>query len=418
MAKTIKKQAKRTTRRAKTNKELTILGSALRTLGGLGGAAAGSLFGMGPAGSATGTSIGAALSKWLGAGDYALSSNSIVSKARSSDSVAMMHHGGQSIIVRHREFLGSILGSVNYHVAGTFDLNPGREETFPWLSQIARRFQEYSFKGVVFHYVPTSGSISSTQALGSVMMQTSYRSTDAAPVSKVEMLNEYWSCETVPFETLAHPIECDPKENPFNVQYVRTGNVPSGESKLSYDLGITTIATQGQSVDNVALGDLWVTYEVELKKPVLYSNVSSTNAYLANRYTGGNSGNFFSGTLAGTTGSLDVTFSVKQITMPRGMVGSLTIICVLASNAGLTDASAWTADPTLTNCTLIDTFYDGGAWGNIASATTAALNMFYMCTVTKVDIDAVATIILPDATIASGTIDFIEVRCSLTEPVA
>ena len=72
------------------------------------------------------------------------------------------------------------------------------------------------------------------------MMQTVYRATDAAPSSKVELLNEYWSGEVVPNDTLAHPLECNPKENPYNVQYVRTTDPPANESKMLYDLGTTS----------------------------------------------------------------------------------------------------------------------------------------------------------------------------------
>ena len=60
------------------------------------------------------------------------------------------------------------------------------------------------------------------------------------------MINEYCSNEVVPMETMAHPVECDPKENPFNVQYVRTLAVAPGETQLMYDLGVTHVATSGQ----------------------------------------------------------------------------------------------------------------------------------------------------------------------------
>ncbi len=112
------------------------------------------------------------------------------------------------------------------------------------------------------------------------MLQTSYRATDSAPTSKIEMLNEYWSTEVVPCETTCHPLECNPAENPFNIQYVRSDSavLPVSDSPLLYDLATTHVATEGQSTDGAALGDLWVTYEIELKKPVLSSNVTASIA--------------------------------------------------------------------------------------------------------------------------------------------
>jgi hypothetical protein len=193
----------------------------------------------------------------------------------------MMHKEGQTVTIRHREFISTIKSSVGFVVSDSFQLNPGNSKTFPWLSTIASSFQEYRFKGIVFHYIPTSGNaISGTSpSLGSVMMQTSYRGNDAPPSTKAELLNEYWSGEAVPSETFAHPIECDPKETPMNLQYVRTGELPATDSRLFYDLGVTHLATQGQLAADNVLGDLWVTYEVELKKPIVSSNVTSRVIY-------------------------------------------------------------------------------------------------------------------------------------------
>jgi hypothetical protein len=255
---------------------MTLLGGALRALGGLGGSALGGLVGMGSAGGNFGSGLGASLSQWLGSGDYTVSSNSIVQRA-SAGTVPSMHREGQSITVRHKEFLTEIRGSTTFLVRNEFPLNPGLQTTFPWLSALAAQYAEYRFKGIVFHYVPSSGMVTAaTPALGTVMLQTSYRATEAVATSKIELLNEYWSSEAVPCKEFCHPIECDPKENPFNVQYIRSGSLPSTENQLMYDLGRTTVAVSGQSADDIVLGDLWVTYEVELKKPVV-TNLNNTD---------------------------------------------------------------------------------------------------------------------------------------------
>jgi hypothetical protein len=326
----------------------------------------------------------------------------------------MMHSTNQTVTVRHKEYLGQVLSSQNFAVQGFFPLNPGRADTFPWLTSIARRFQEYAFKGLVFHYVPTSGSISTTQALGSVMMQTTYRTTDAPPVSKTEILNEYWSCETVPFDTMAHPIECDPKENPFNIMYVRTGEVPAGESKLSYDLGTTYIATSGQSADGVVLGDLWVTYEVELKKPVLSSNVTNAAQVAGRRWLGGAAGVLFNGTLSYTDGSLDCSFNTKTITLPIGVYGRFYISLLIGSTAGMTGPIDWSAGPTLNNCNLQDFFGNPvtglQTTGTKNTAATAENNVYYNIAVDKVSGDTTATIVLPTPTISGGVITYVDVR--------
>ena len=177
-----------------TKKEVGLLGHALRGLGGLGGSAIGGYFGNAATGGAVGTSLGAAISKWLGAGDYTVDTNSVVkSSLRAASSIPMMHKDGQNVIVRHREFIGTVTSTTNFAVWRTLSLNPGNKETFPWLSGIAKNFQEYKFKGLVFHYIPTSGNaVSGTSpALGSVMFQTSYRVTDDPPAAKAEMMKKY-----------------------------------------------------------------------------------------------------------------------------------------------------------------------------------------------------------------------------------
>jgi len=403
------------TRRKKTNNnnsnannEVSLLGKVLRSLGTGAGSVVGGMLGAPVTGAAAGHGLGAAISKWMGSGDYSVSKNSLV--ARASTSIPDMHNAHQTVTVRHKEYLGQIPSSQNFTVQGFFPLNPGRADTFPWLTSIARRFQEYSFKGIVFHYVPTSGSISTTQALGSVMMQTTYRTTDSAPASKIEMLNEYWSCETVPFETLAHPIECDPKENPFNIQYVRTGEVPSTESKLSYDLGTMYIATSGQSTNGTILGDIWVTYEVELKKPVLSSNVTTAAQVAGRRWTGAalTASAFFDGTLAYNDGTLAVSFAGRTITFGSGVYGRFYISITIGSTAGLTGPIDWTAASTLTNCTLQDYFGNPATGLQVLgiknTAATAELNSYYTIAVDKVSGDTVATILLPTITVGGGVI--------------
>jgi hypothetical protein len=335
------------------NKEIGFIGKALRGLGGLGGATLGSMLGQAQAGSTLGTSLGASISKWLGAGDYTLSSNSIVSRSlKSTDGIPAMHSSNQSVVIRHKEYLGEIRGSTTFAVQHAYSLNPGVKYTFPWLAAIAEQFAEYKFKGVVFHYVPTSGSTSGTTnpAIGSVMMQTSYRATDSAPSSKVEMLNEYWATESAPSEAFCHPIECDPKENPFSVQYVRSAALPSNESALLYDLGTTYIAVSGQPASGNVVGDLWVTYEVELRKPLISSSVAGAPSacYLYNPTSPTTTDFFGPAATQALAGNLPCTFTARTISFPKSSVGVWSITVRLVGS--FTEANPVGAGLTYTNC--------------------------------------------------------------------
>jgi len=415
MVKKAKKiKVKRPTSKRTSPAEVTRLGAALRALGGLGGSAVGGLIGMPAGGASVGSSLGAALSKWLGSGDYSVGTNTIVKKVmKGSDSIPMMHQDGQSIVVRHKEYLGEIFGSESFRVNQSFELNPGNSSTFPWLSGVAAHFQEYKIRGLVFHYVPTSGAAvaSVNAALGSVMLQTSYRSNDTPPASKVELLNEYCSNESVPSEPFAHPVECDPRENPFNVQYVRTGAVPTGDSKLLYDLGITHIAVSGQQITDKALGDLWITYEIELKKPVLESN--TTTQVLSRQLE------FLNGPFTGTTffptpattvrGTLEISTSGNTVTFPKGAIGFYLLVARVASaGAGFTAFNGGTG-PVYTNCTPANTVGTTTFTRNVLLTGAGTLGTaFIMAGVVITSPTVQAAVTFPTVTFAGDTIGFVQ----------
>lgn len=392
----------------KAPQQTTLLGHALRSLGTAGGAAIGGYFGNPAAGGAVGNSLGASISKWLGSGDYAVSSNSIVGQTlKSSDSIPNMHRDGQSVIIRHKEYLGEVTANKSFTINNTFPLNPGLAQTFPWLSGVANRFQEYRFKGVVYHYVPSSGSLSTgtSNALGTVMLQTTYRSNDAVPASKVEMLNEYWASESVPSEPFCHPIECDPKENPFNIQYVRTQSVPTGDNQLIYDLGATHLATSGQQVDGVVLGDLWITYEVELKKPVVTSNVSTDITYVEQAFTGASGSNWFA-TPGSSLGNLQLTYDgIRTLTFPKASVGTW-ILTFKFTASGTFSAFNATGVPTLANCSafIVDPQTSATNEGMVIGGTSPTTSDgFYITAITITDPALRATVTMPSATV-TGTV--------------
>lgn len=356
---TKKSKRRAAARKPQTKKEenVSAIGRALRLLGGAGGGALGAYAGNPVAGTAVGSSLGAALSKWMGFGDYIVKENSVVKRA--STGIPMMHKEGQSVVLRHREFIAQVRGSQGFAVQDSFQLNPGNVKTFPWLSSIASSFQEYKFRGLVFHYIPSSGSAvaSTNAALGTVMLQTSYRSNDTAPTSKSELLNEYWSGESVPNDTFAHPVECDPAENPFNVQYVRSDEVPTNDSQLLYDLGVTHLCVAGQQADGYTLGDLWVTYEVELKKPIVASNVTSQYQITSTQWTSPTATAIFAGASI-ERGNLLLTGSAtgSTLTLGRGARGRFLCSIVLLSTSGLT--CTWSPTVTLTNATKVSVTTD------------------------------------------------------------
>jgi len=347
------KKAKRVkiVKKANATAELTRLGAALRGLGGLGGSALGGLVGMPSAGAATGRSLGATISRWLGSGDYEVSTNSIV-KGVKSGSIPMMHQAGQSIVVRHKEYLGDVFSGTGsptgFSVVNSYTLNPGLAASFPWLAGIAANYQEYTWRGLVFHYVSTSGNATGTNtSLGTVAMATNYRATAPAYTSRLTMLNEYCSTDSKPSEDFVHPIECDPKENPYAVQYVRSGAVPAGEDPKTYDLGVTSIATQGMQTASENLGELWVSYEVELRKPIANALLASTANYGYGSLTGAGLGHALGTTYTNTGGSAISGLSGQTLSFARGLQGTF-VLTISTPGASLTTVQSYGLS--YTNC--------------------------------------------------------------------
>lgn len=231
----------------------------------------------GRAGSYLGELLGGAAQNMLGSfigglGDYTVKKNVLMAPEPPTiinDSVK----GG--ITFRHKEYLRDIVTS---STAGAFSLdsyliNAGNEKTFPWLSQVAQNFEQYSLEGVIFEFRSMSADAlnSTNTALGTVIMATNYDAVDVNFKSKGEMENYEWGMSCKPSVNMLHPIECAPRQTAITELYVLNGAVPSGADPRLYHWGNMQIATNGFQGTNVNIGELWVTYQVRLLKPKLYT---------------------------------------------------------------------------------------------------------------------------------------------------
>jgi len=265
-----------------------IAGMAGNALGTIAGGAAGAFLG-GPAGAVVGAPIG----RWLGSaagrlvstiagfGDYDVKVNSLnpgalipVEKVPEFQNL-----GSRCTIIRHKEFIQDIVTSAT---SGAFQIipfriQPGASNTFPWLSQVAQNYEQYRVLGMIFEYKTSSGSLSTTGQLGTVIMASQYNSLSPAFNSKQEMENYEFGCSTVASASLVHPIECDPSQTQcggvFNID--TTNTIPATGDLRMYDLARFNIATAGMPNASETVGELWVSYEVCLMKPRLVPDTGS-----------------------------------------------------------------------------------------------------------------------------------------------
>lgn len=187
-----------------------------------------------------------------------------------------------AITVSHTEYICDVFGP---GVAGgsavsfenqSFPLNPGMEQTFPWLSQIAQNFEEYEFKQLIFSYTSTITDIgnSTNGQCGTLTMATDYNAAHQPFSDKQEMLSyaHSYSCKTT--EPMDHGVECDPNKNALSkVLYVRSENLVSTEDIKTYDHGIFQLAISNSptALNGQSLGELRVSYTVTLRKPKLFT---------------------------------------------------------------------------------------------------------------------------------------------------
>lgn len=169
----------------------------------------------------------------------------------------------------HREFVRDISGSTTFQTS-TFNINPGLENTFPWLSSIAGSFEEYELMGMVYEFKSTCGTAvgSTNTALGTVIMATDYDVLDLGFTSKTQMEAYEYSTSCVPSANMYHPVECDPRQNVMARRYIRVDENEADSDKRFHDHGFMQIATVGMQAVNV-VGELWVSYHVRFYKPKL-----------------------------------------------------------------------------------------------------------------------------------------------------
>lgn len=187
-----------------------------------------------------------------------------------SGDLPQLQNSANGVIVRHSEYIQDI-GPTNDFKANTYPLNPGMDQTFPWLSQIAMAFTEYKWRGCVFTYKTTSSDLvtSTNPSLGTVMMATDYNAVEEPFSDKRAMNNYEFTTSSKPSLSFMHGIECEKTQTANNILYTRDGKPPPNADIRLYDIGQFCIATQGMQSTalDATIGELWCTYEIEFLKP-------------------------------------------------------------------------------------------------------------------------------------------------------
>lgn len=242
-------------------------------------------------GAAVGRAFGSGLSAITGYGDYTVRGNSLGTVSTSSDMVPQFcarKTGDHATRITHREFIGDLKVPSNpteFSNAFAHNINPSNGTLFPWLSKMAPLYSQYKIHGMVFVYKTMSSNFSASGGpLGTVIMATNYNVNDLKFGDKIQMENAEFSVSTDPSRNIVHAIECDPKSSGPQTLFVRdpTSNDPTtvGDARF-FDYGKIQIATTGlPGSSGTVLGELWVSYDIELLKPVIGNQATQATVAL------------------------------------------------------------------------------------------------------------------------------------------
>jgi hypothetical protein len=293
--------------------------------------------------------------KWLfnkitGFGDYTIRRNTLLGPGNQP----VMFSNSDKFEVRKREMCFDLSATTTFS-NNKYDITPSNTVLFPWLSLIASGFQQYRFRGLVFHYKATSSDAlnSTNTTLCEVMMATNYDCAQPAYNDKVGLLNSYWSNNSKSSLDFFHGIECDPRANVL-ANGLLTGVPPVGADKHLYHLGCLNVATdQAQNTNKV--GEIWVTYDAEFQKPIT-GNGAYTSIVHFTASAGIDNTNWFGTNATLVSGGLKVTISNTTLTFNE--TGTFLVIYARQGNATAT----WTA--------LTPSFGAGAAAYNTMFATS------------------------------------------------
>lgn len=209
-----------------------------------------------------------------GIGAYNVATNDLIGGASNTfeaPSFGPISDTGE-ISITHREYVGNIYApSTNGFSNQTYALNPGIEQTFKWLAQIAANYEEYEFVQLMFTFKSTVSDFqTSTGVVGQLLMTTQYN-TDIAPfTTKEEMMTYHGSVSSKLTGNALAGVECDPRKLAGAPgKFVRFQGLRAGQDLKEFDLGRLNIAMMDvpTQLQDQAVGELWVSYTVKLRRP-------------------------------------------------------------------------------------------------------------------------------------------------------
>lgn len=309
-----------------------------------------------PVGQAVTGLAGKALMKWVsGGGDYNVGVNSLMGAGGAVDSLPQFKAAKDGVRLCHREYVMDINSSSNGAFSiSTISVQPGSSEFAPWLSQIAPQFQRYKILGAIFEYKAQSCDVSSgtSTSMGTVVMSTNLNVLASQPANAQQMYQMDYTSSCKPSDSCMHPLECSHGEQQVPILDVRigsTGSYSNADLRL-YDFANFNIATVGTPQTAVQkLGELWITYDVQLLSPILGTASDVADHYSIGTTQAGSSPLGTAAIAPSSTSDLGSSISGQVLTIPASYTGVfLTIFTANGSSTAACVGPLYTSSSSIT----------------------------------------------------------------------
>lgn len=151
--------------------------------------------------------------------------------------------------------------------AVTFEINPGKPQSFPWLSTIARNYDQYSVESLRVHYI---NSAPATRQ-GFIYMVPDFDVSDARPQSSTEMMNQLNAVSTPVWTSVSTTINKDAMMA-LGPRRFLSSQVKDNDQRAS---DVCKIHVYNNVASSEPLnGQIWLEYKITLYAPQITSSLS------------------------------------------------------------------------------------------------------------------------------------------------
>jgi hypothetical protein len=200
---------------------------------------------------------------------------------------------GGGMIISHREFVGTInenTSTTETITSGNFRTNPvplkvtmqpGDGRAFPWLNQIAVRFEKYKIRKLMYIYEPTCATTTS----GGIALCPIYDPADPVPANRSNLLNAEGVVRGAVHNELRLniPQRRMRQNDTLFVRETHEGLMDANELRLT-DLGYLAVSLSDATV-GLNYGDLFVEYTIELNSPRVGSRIGKSASISRRNFT-------------------------------------------------------------------------------------------------------------------------------------